>query len=398
MIEILRLLRMAFERLVIQNPLIILMSTGEGPKLVESKPLRDYESSSQPKHIIGGTVRQESARRIFARYLFRFFLLAPAVALGQEEKVKVGLLMINADAGVFLALEKGYFREQGLAVELTYFASSGGLQMAALTTGELDVGSGAIGPGIYNAVAGGVNMRVVASKSRVGPRASGKFMVRRSLLNAGKPVAIKDIKGRVVALNSAGGLSRLYLDGLLKKGGLKETDVVVRVMPFNEMVGALSQGAVDVAFLVQPFITIVDEKGIGAGIADLWEIFPGHMTNNLFYSNALIRERPALAEKFMLGFLKGQRYFYDAVVKKKESVDSVIDIVAKYARGGDKKLLRLALNGTELTPNGEMDLKEIQDDQEWYFQKGLIKTKVDVSKMVDLRFVQAALQILGSYR
>ena len=103
-------------------------------------------------------------------------------------------------------------------------------------------------------------------------------------------------------------------------------------MPFNDMVGALSQGAVDVAFLVQPFITIVDEKGIGVGIGDLWELFPGHMTNNLFYSDALIRNRPTVGEKFMLGFLKGQRYFYDAVVKKKESVDSIVDIVAKYSR------------------------------------------------------------------
>src|SRR5262245_54390390 len=117
--------------------------------------------------------------------------------------------MINADAGVFLALEKGYFREQGLAVELNYFASSGGLQMAALTTGELDVGSGSISPGIYNAVAGGVNMRVVASKSRVGPQAGGKYMVRRSLLDASQPLPIQDSKGRGVALKSVGGWTRL---------------------------------------------------------------------------------------------------------------------------------------------------------------------------------------------
>ena len=53
---------------------------------------------------------------------------------------------------------------------------------------------------------------------------------------------------------------------------------------------------------------------------------------------------------------------------------------------------------TELSPNGEMDLKEIQDDQEWYFQKGLIKNKVDVNRMVDLRFVHSAVQSLGFYR
>ena len=343
-------------------------------------------------------MRQESFLQFFARGLMCLFLLMPALGSAQEDRVKVGLLMINADAGVFVALEKGYFKEQGLTVELNYFSSSGGLQMAALTTGELDAGSGSISPGIYNAVAGGVNMRVVASKSRVGPRGSGKFMVRRSLLEVGKPISPKDIKGKVIALNSAGGSSRLYLDGLLKKGGLRETDVIVRVMPFNDTVGALSQGAVDVAFVVQPFITMVEEKGIGVGIADLWDLFPGHMTNALFYSDALIRNRPTVAEKFMAGFLKGQRYFYDAAVKKKESLDSVIDIVAKYSRAGDRKLLRLGLSGTELAPNGEMDLKEIQADQDWYFQKGLIKTKIDVNKMVDLRFVQSAVQTLGMYR
>jgi NitT/TauT family transport system substrate-binding protein len=325
-------------------------------------------------------------------------LLHSALAGAQVERVKVGLLMINADAGVFLAQDKGYFREQGLAVEITYFSSSGGPQMAALTTGELDVGSGSISPGIYNSVAAGLNMRVVASKSRVGPRGSGKYMVRRALVEPGKPFTLKDLKGKVIALNSVGGSSRLYMDGLLRKAGLRESDVIVRVLAFNDMVGALSQGAVDVAFLVQPFITIADEKNIGVGIADLWELFPGHMTNNLFYSDAFIRNRPTVAEKFMAAFLKGQRYFYDAVVKKKEPLDSVVDIVAKYSRTGDRKVLRLGVSVTELTPNGEMDLKEIQDDQDWYFQKGLVKTKVDVNRMVDLHFLQFAVKSLGIYK
>jgi NitT/TauT family transport system substrate-binding protein len=342
-------------------------------------------------------VRQDSIRLLLVTALLGFLLLHSSLAGAQVEKVKVGLLMINADAGVFLAQEKGYFREQGLAVEITYFSSSGGPQMAALTTGELDVGSGSISPGIYNSVAAGLNMRVVASKSRVGPRGSGKYIVRRGLVEPGKPFTLKDLKGKVIALNSVGGSSRLYMDGLLRKAGLRETDVIVRVLSFNDMVGALSQGAVDVAFLVQPFITIADEKGIGVGIADLWDLFPGHMTNNLFYSDAFIRNRPTVAEKFMAAFLKGQRYFHDAVVKK-ESLDSVVDIVAKYSRTGDRKVLRLGLGVTELTPNGEMDLTEIQDDQDWYFQKGLVKTKVDVNKMVDLRFLHYAVQTLGFYR
>jgi hypothetical protein len=50
-----------------------------------------------------------------------------------------------------------------------------------------------------------------------------------------------------------------------------------------------------------------------------------------------------------------------------------------------------------LAPNGEVNVKEVQDDQEWYFQHGLIKNKVDVGKMVDLRFLQSAVLALGAY-
>src|SRR5215471_16153789 len=212
-------------------------------------------------------MRQESFLQFFARGLMCLFLLMPALGSAQEDRVKVGLLMINADAGVFVALEKGYFKEQGLTVELNYFSSSGGLQMAALTTGELDAGSGSISPGIYNSVAGGVDMRVVATKSRVGPRGSGRYLVRRNLVEPGKTFALTDLKGKVIALNSVGGTSRRYLDGLLRKAGLKETDVIVRVMPFNDMVGALSQGTIDAGFFVQPFITIAEEKELGVRAA-----------------------------------------------------------------------------------------------------------------------------------
>jgi len=78
------------------------------------------------------------------------FLLAPRVdRAGGAEKVQVGLLMINADAGVFLAQELGYFREQGIEAELIYFQSSSGPQMIALSTGELRAGSGSISPAVF---------------------------------------------------------------------------------------------------------------------------------------------------------------------------------------------------------------------------------------------------------
>jgi len=318
-------------------------------------------------------------------------------ALAQEEKVKIALLMINADAGVFIALERGLFKEQGLVVEPIYFSSSGGPQMLALTNGDLDAGSGSVSPGIYNAVGGGVGLKVVATKSRVGPKGSGKFIVRSSLIEAGKPFAVKDVKGKVVALNSTVGSSRIYLDGFLKRGGLSEADVTTRVMPFGDMANALANRLIDAAFMVQPFATHVEEQGIGVALIDLADVFLGHMTNNLFYADSFIRNRPRVAERFITALLKGQRLFNDAQVRQKAALDDIVDLVAKYLRVKDKKQLRAGLSLQDLAPSGEVNAKELFEDQEWYFQRGLIKGKVDVNKMVDLRFVQSAVNILGPY-
>ena len=323
---------------------------------------------------------------------------AEGTSSAQEERVKIALLMINADAGIFLAMDRGFFKEQGLVVEPIYFSSSGGPQMLALTNGDLDAGSGSISPGIYNAVAGGVALKVVAAKSRVGPRGSGKFAVRASLIEPGKLFGIKDVKGKIVAINSAAGLSRIYLDGFLKRGGLSEADVTTRVLPFSDMPAALTNRLIDVAFMVQPFANQVEENGIAVPLIDLADLFPGHMTNNLFYADTFIRNRPRVAEKFMTGLVKGQRLFNDAVIRQKASLDDIVDVVAKYLRVRDKKQLKIGLSMQELAPNGEVNIKEIQEDQEWYFQRGLIKTRVDVNKMVDLRFLNGAVDTLGPYQ
>jgi len=86
------------------------------------------------------------------------------------------------------------------------------------------------------------------------------------------------------------------------------------------------------------------------------------------------------------------------VTTKKESLDGIVDLVGKYLRVKDKKSLKLGLTAQDSPPNGDVNVKEIQDDQDWYFQRGLIGTKVDVNRMVDLRFLQSSVGVLGPYR
>src|SRR5215467_14327400 len=91
---------------------------------------------------------------------------SPAALAG--ERVKVATPGIASDIGFFIADKKGYFREEGLEVELTRIDVSP--QMTApLGMGQLDVGAGTVAVNIYNAVSRHIGLRVVADKGSIRP-------------------------------------------------------------------------------------------------------------------------------------------------------------------------------------------------------------------------------------
>src|SRR5438132_10697341 len=84
----------------------------------------------------------------------------PAVA---ADLVTVGAASTTSDAPIYIADKKGYFREEGLEVKVTNFRSAADM-VAPLATGLLDAGAGSASAGLYNAVASGVQIKIVADK------------------------------------------------------------------------------------------------------------------------------------------------------------------------------------------------------------------------------------------
>ena len=102
--------------------------------------------------------------RFLARALLTgLTLLLPAAAWAQEEVVKIDDRRAISNAGIYIAIEKGYFREAGIRNELIEFASAA-KTLPALTAGELDVSAGSPSAGLFNAIAQGGPFRIVAYK------------------------------------------------------------------------------------------------------------------------------------------------------------------------------------------------------------------------------------------
>src|SRR4051794_949225 len=83
----------------------------------------------------------------------------------QLQPVRLGIVATSSEVGIHLANERGYFAEQGLAPDFSRFDSAT-FAVAPLSSGELDVASGAVSAALFNVINRGVELRLVAPLSR----------------------------------------------------------------------------------------------------------------------------------------------------------------------------------------------------------------------------------------
>src|SRR5262249_35632419 len=146
---------------------------------------------------------------------------APAASpAGPLEVVRVGGVGSAAEATFYWAQEHGYLREEGLDMDMSTFNGAQGM-IAPLSADQLDVGSGGPGPGLFNAILRGVNLRIVADRSRAAPGTRNQcLMARKSLLDSGAVRSFADWRGRIFAENVPGVLTTSLIDRELQRAGV----------------------------------------------------------------------------------------------------------------------------------------------------------------------------------
>ena len=219
-----------------------------------------------------------------------------------------------SDIGFYLAERKGYFRAEGLDVTLTQIDLTNKM-VPMLGTGDLDVGSGTVAVGIYNAVSRGVAVRVVADKGSVkaGYGYEG-LLVRKDLVDSGRYKDFADLKGMKMAVASFGSGNSSGANQALKRGGLRFSDADFVTLPFPQHLVAFANKAIDASMTNEPTITLAVEKGVAVKIAGNDTIYPQQQTAIVLYSEKFAKTRPDVARKFMRAYIRAVRDYNDALV------------------------------------------------------------------------------------
>jgi NitT/TauT family transport system substrate-binding protein len=320
-----------------------------------------------------------------------------ASASGAPETVTMGTVSgSSADAAVFIAIEKGFFEQEGVKIELKPF-NTGAQFVAPLGAGQLDAGSGGISGGLFNAVASGVGIKIVAAKSQTATPSYTQLLVRKQLVDSGRYKDLADLKGMKVAIPSLGIAPHLELALFLKKAGLTLKDVRIEQIGFAEMVPALKNGSVDAAIAIEPSATLAVREGGAKKVAGTDEVFPGEQSAALMFGDRFIADKPELAQKVMNGYLKGVRYFLSGqkgAMLVGERGREIADILVKHTNVKDPKLfMQIPLHTVpaDAMPNREV----LQRAVDFYREQNIIKSDVSLDDAIDTSFVEKAAKELG---
>ena len=324
--------------------------------------------------------------------------VAPTVAAPSPSlapvTIKFGQVGTISDSAIFLADAKGYFKEQGITLDLQTFQSAANM-VAPLGTGELDAGGGAPSAGLYNAIDRGVQMRIVADKGSLTPGHGYEAVIVRTAL-ADKVKSAKDMKGLKVSIAARDIVPEYSLDAYLRTGGLTIKDVEVQPLAFPDMIAALANGSIDVAVPTEPTATRILDAKTGVLITRTDTVVPGEQTAVILFSEKLAKQKD-VAVRFMKAYLQGARFYTDAFDKKDPAKrKEAVDILAKATKLDAALVDRLVVPGID--PNGAVNVKSLDAAQQYFVQKGSQTRAVDMSKVVDTSFAEEAVKQLGPYK
>jgi NitT/TauT family transport system substrate-binding protein len=315
------------------------------------------------------------------------------------EHVDIGIGKSSSDAPWFVAEARGFFKDEGLDVNLINL-DSGAKVIAPLSKGQLDAGSGALSVGFYNAIAQGIKLRIVADRGHVSKDTLYQtIFMRKDLIDSGAFKSLKDLKGKKMAFAAPGVTALSLANETAKKAGIKFEDMTPVYMSFPQQFVALRNKAIDGSFLVEPQATQAEAGGFGVRFMNTQDVYPDEQVTVIFFSDKFAKERPEVAQKLLRAWLRTIRLYNDALKGGKlvgPGSDAIVQTIVKNFHM-EPKLVR-AMYAPAVNPSGAVNLDSIQKDLTFFQERGWVPKSVSLKGVVDMSFAEKANASLGPYQ
>lgn len=284
----------------------------------------------------------------------------------------------------YVAINQGFFAEEGLEIELSTGQGADKV-MTALLADAADIGlAGAEAP-IYVYQEGQkdyvLNFAQLTQKD-------GSFLVGRQ---AEPDFKWENLKGKTIIGGRPGGMPEMVLEFILKQHGLTpgEDVEIITNLQFTATAGAFSSGMGDYVALFEPTASLLEKEGVGHVVASLG-VSSGEIPYTVFMAQkSVIEEQPEMLQKFTNAMYKAGQW-----VDKAEPQE-IAKVIAPFFPDADLELMTQVVKRYKDQDSWSMT-PVLNKDSFIYLQEiiqtaGELKEKVDPAVLITDQFANQAI-------
>ena len=275
----------------------------------------------------------------------------------------------------YVAIEKGYFKEVGIDIELILTAGADKVT-AAVLSGDADIGfCGSEGTiYVYNAKEKDY-LKTFAQLTQK----DGSFLVSREKIDN---FTLNDLKGKSVIGGRAGGMPEMTFEWALKQNGIDpKNDLEIDTsIAFAAMGGAFISGQGDFVTLFEPNALEIEQQGYGYVVASIGEL--GGVVPYTSYSarGSYIEKNSELISNFTKAIQKGLDFVHNS--SNKEVAESILSQFPDTSLNDLEKVVaryRKIDAWPKTTKFGEESFDHLQDIM---IDNGVLNSKVSYDKLI----------------
>ncbi len=336
------------------------------------------------------------------RMIFRVLATAAAVVLSacapvlssapSQLDVRVGIIPGVTNAQILVPANDGDFAARGLNVSILPVTDTN-LTMISVATGQFDIGGLAVGPATLNAFDHGARMKIIASVYGDPPGHGSLFpiVVRPALVDSGAVRTVADLRGKRFGLVGTGNGGDYLLAKALATANLTASDVdVVTLSSFQDIMAALTTGAIDAALINQPN----GAQAVAQGIADILidNYNPNSQGAVLVANTDFLEHHRQAVTNFLEVYVDAIRRLNDGQLKHD---DQALAVIQKYT---DilPEVIRLTPD-VHWASDGRVNVDSLREQQAFLMSAGELdySQPLDIEMLIDYGPLDAALKSLG---
>ncbi|MGG7564540.1 ABC transporter substrate-binding protein [Rhodovulum sp. DZ06] len=315
-------------------------------------------------------------------------LAAPAIA--KNRKVVVGALRFTSHSASFVALERGYFAEAGLDVELKFFQAAQPMAVA-IASRDVDYAVTAVSGGLISLAQKGA-IKVIGGALSEEPGIDGqKILASNGAYDAGLTSAAA-LADRSFGVTQAGS-SFHYMGSKIgaAEGAMPKFKPLQKV---GAIIGALKSNQIDAWSIVPHIAKPLAGAGAVKIIGNVSDYLPHYQVTTTFTSDANAANEAGMTGDFIAAFSKGAADYNAAMVDRTEGDDgmnAMVDLVHKYVytdRPREKAAPSIINGSMRINEGAKLNMASIRDQLEWYQSEKLVDASVTMEDLVNASYVE----------